>query len=601
MTAPASRPTGFRAACGLALLLAAGPAAAARDKAAPPASPGLPIEEHVLANGMKLVLCPQHVAPTFTGLWLAHAGSVNERPGITGISHLFEHMMFKGTHVIGTRDYAKDVQLIDEQERVRSGMRAEMSKMRLAQRRGEIEDMTRPEARTPHYRELEARFDSLVTEQRANMIKNEFNLVLQRNGGTMINAFTTEDFTCYFETLPANKLELWFWLEADRLRNRVFREFYSERDVVFEERRRGVESTPTGRFEESLNATFWDASPYAWDVIGWPSDLASITKAQADDYYAAYYAPQNLTAMLVGDFDPRAALALAGRYLGSIPAGTTPAPEMITSEIPGVAEKRFDAEAETNPAVQVLWHTPAYVHQDTPALEALAEVLNGPTGRLHRSLVLGSGIATEARAESGPRKYEGRFEVRAECKEGHTPEELERAVHAELEKLQREPVSDAELQQVKNRYLADTYRQMGGGMMLMFRYVQAEGMGSWQDAERIDREFQALTPADLQRVARKYFTKPNRTVAIWTRAGGAGDEDPALAGLPAEAKGMARQMLARIAAATDAGKLQQMLERMDAMGAQAPPEMKPALDLVRAKAQAKIEALTKASGSEGTR
>ena len=178
---------------------------------------------------------------------MAHVGSVNERPGITGISHLFEHMMFKGTHVIGTRDYEKDVRLIEEQERLREEMRAELSKMRLAQRRGEIEDMTKPEARTPRYRELEARFDALVAEQRANMVKNEFNLILQRNGGTMINAFTTEDMTAYFETLPANKLELWFWLEADRLRNRVFREFYSERDVVYEERRRGVESTPTGQ------------------------------------------------------------------------------------------------------------------------------------------------------------------------------------------------------------------------------------------------------------------------------------------------------------------------------------------------------------------
>jgi predicted Zn-dependent peptidase len=305
--------------------------------------------------------------------------------------------------------------------------------------------------------------------------------------------------------------------------------------------------------------------------------------------------------MLIGDFDPREALALAERYLGAIPAGTRPVPEMLTSEIPGVAEKRFYAEAETNPAAQILWHTPAYVHKDTPALEALTEVLNGPTGRLRKALVLGSGIATEARANSGPRKYEGKFEIRAECKEGHAPEELERAVYAELEKLQREPVTEAELQQVKNRYLADTYRQMGGGMMLLFRYVQAEGMGSWRDAERIDREFEALTPADLQRVARRYFTKPNRTVAIWTRAGGAGEEDPALAGLPAEAKGMAKQMLTRIESATDAAKLQQMIERMDAMGAQAPPEMKPALDLVRAKAQAKIEALSKSGGTEGTR
>jgi predicted Zn-dependent peptidase len=599
MTPSSARGALLRAGCALALLLAPAAALAAPAKAKSgeparaPAAPSLPIEEHVLANGMKLLLVPQHIAPTVSGVWIAHVGSVNEKPGITGISHLFEHMMFKGTHVIGTRDYARDVALIDQQEQVQDQIRAELSKMRAAQRRGEIEDMTRPEARTERYRELEAQFDSLVAAQRANMIKNEFELVLQRNGGTMINAFTMEDLTAYFETLPANKLELWFWIESDRLRNRVFREFYSERDVVFEERRRGVESTPTGKFDESLNATFWDASPYSWDVIGWPSDLRNITKAQADEYYETYYAPQNLTVMLIGDFEPRNALGLAERYLGTIPRGTRPVPEMITAEIPSLAEKRFYAEAETNPSVEILWHTVAFVHKDVPALLGLEALLNGPTGRLQKGLVLGDGgMATQARASSDARKYEGRFEISGECKDGHGPEELEKAVYAQLERLQKEPVSAAELQKMKNRYLTDSYRQMGGGFMMLFRYVLAEGRGAWRDADAIDAAVQALTPADVQRVAQRYFTRENRTVAVWTRKAGAGPEDPALAALPAEARGMARQMLTRIDGMTDAAQVQKLLERLDTMGAQVPPEMKPALDVVRARAQAKLATLS---------
>jgi predicted Zn-dependent peptidase len=601
MTPSSARGTVLRAGCALVLLLAWGSAVAApatKSVSAParaPAAPSLPIEEHVLANGMKLLLVPQHLAPTVSGVWIAHVGSANERPGITGISHLFEHMMFKGTHVIGTRDYAKDVALIEQQEQVQDQIRAELSKMRAAQRRGDIDDMTKPENRTPRYKELEATFDSLVAEQRANMIKNEFEQVLQRNGGTMVNAVTMEDMTAYFETLPANKLELWFWIEADRLKNRVFREFYSERDVVFEERRRGVESTPTGKFDESLNATFWDSSPYNWDVIGWPSDLRNITKAQADEYYGTFYAPQNLTAMLIGDFEPGAALALAEKYLGSIPAGTRPVPEMVTAEIPSLAEKRFYAEAETNPSVEILWHTVAFVNKDVPALLGLEALLNGPTGRLQKGLVLGdAGLATQARASSDARKYEGRFEITADCKDGHTPEELEKGIYAQLERLQKEPVSAEELQKMKNRYLTDAYRQMGGGFMLLFRYVLAEGRGTWRDADRIDAAVQALTPADVQRVAQKYFARENRTVAIWTRKAGAGPEDPALAALPPEAKGMAKQMLTRIEGMTDAAQVQKLLERLDMMGAQVPPEMKPALDLVRARAQAKLTTLSNA-------
>ena len=587
---------GAASACvALALAIAAPQAPAAAQAAARPAAAprpaGIKVEEHILSNGMKLLLIPRHLSPTIAGGWVAHVGSVNERPGITGISHLFEHMMFKGSHVIGTRDYDKDVQLIEEQERTQDQMREELSKMRAAERRGELADMTKPEAKTERYRQLEARFDSLVAAQRANMVKNEFDLVLTRNGGTGMNAFTAEDMTFYFESVPANKLELWFWMESDRLKNRVFREFYSERDVVYEERRRSVESTPTGKFEVSFDAVFWDSSPYSWPVIGWPSDVAAITKAQADEYYALYYAPQNLTAILVGDFDPVATLAMAEKYLGSIPAGQRPAPEMITTETHQLAEKRFYGEAETNPAITMRWHTVALIHKDVPALEVLAQALSSNTGRLYRSLVLDKKLATSASASNDNRKYEGLFEIRAEAKEGHSPEELQAAIDAELDRLKSTPIGDEELQSVKNRYLAGAYRQLTSNFSVLIRYGVADGTANWRMADQVDEAVQKVTAADVQKVAQTYFAKENRAVAIWTRKGGAAPEDPALAALPAEAKPMVKQMLSRIDAATDTAQLQQMLTRLDQMGGQAPAEMKPALDLVRSRAEAKIQQL----------
>lgn len=578
-----------------ALAPAAETRAAARPAATPasPARPQLPIEEHVLSNGLKLVLIPQHVAPVVSGAWVAHVGSANERPGITGISHLFEHMMFKGSHAIGTRDFAKDEQLINQQEDIQDRMRAEMSRMRLAQRRGELADIFKPEAKTPRYKALEVQFDSLVAAQRANMVKNEFDLVLQNNGATGINAFTNEDMTVYFESVPANKLELYFWMEADRLKNRVFREFYSERDVVYEERRRSVESTPTGPFEVSFDALFWESTPYHWPVIGWPSDVANITKAQADEYYSLYYAPQNLTSFLVGDFDPKVALALAEKYLGSIPKGARQAPEMITTEVKQLAEKRFYAEAETNPAVWLRWHTTAMIHKDMPVFDVIESLLNGPTGRLQKNLVLGeAGIATSASASNDPRKYEGLFQIDAECKDGHTTDELEKAIGAEIERLQKEPVSAEELQKVKNRYLASSYRQISSNTQLLFRYAVADGRGTWQDADRIDEAAQKVTAADIQRVAQTYFLKENRTVAVWSRKGGGEPEDPALAALPGEAKGMARAMAARIAAANDPAAVRKILDRLEQMGGQLPPDMKPALDYIRAKAQARLTQLS---------
>ncbi len=549
-------------------------------------------EIHTLSNGMKIVLVPRHLAPTVSGGWVAHVGSVNERPGITGISHLFEHMMFKGTHVIGTRNYKKDVELIDKQEQIREQMRAEVSKLRDERRRGEIDDITAPENKTARYKELEKQFDALVAEQRANMVKNEFNNILQNNGGTFINAFTNDDMTVYFETLPANKLELWFWMESDRLKNRVFREFYSERDVVFEERRMRTESTPTGKFRESFESMFWTSSPYHNPTVGWPSDVANITKAQADDYYGLYYAPQNLTAVLVGDFDPKTTLAMAEKYLGSIPAGKRPAPEMITTEVKQLAEKRFYGEAETNPAVTIKYHTVPFVHRDVPTLEVIAALLNSPTGRIQRELVLDQQVATSGNANQDSRKYEGAFDIEAEAKEGKTPEDVEQAIYAQLDRLKKEPVPADELQSVKNRYLTSAYRQLDGNFRVMLRYLVGSGFGDLDGFRHVEEGVQKVEPDDIMRVANAYFTKENRAVAIWTRKAGTEPEDPAIAALPPQAKTMVKQALTRIESTDDPDKLQQMLAQMSQMEGQVPPEMKPAIQYIKGRLEARITTLS---------
>ena len=576
-------------AAGLTLAPALAVAATAGKSAARPAAAA--VEEHLLGNGMRVLLVPRHLSPTVSCGWVAHVGSANERPGITGIAHLFEHMMFKGTHVIGTRDYDLDARLIDAQEAVMEDMRAEISKLRAAYRRGDIEDITKPEAKTPRMKQLEAQFDSLVALQRKNMIKNEFDLVLQKNGASRINAFTNEDMTFYFYTVPANKLELYFWMEADRLKNRVFREFYSERDVVYEERRRSVESTPTGKFDESFNSIFWEASPYSWDTIGWPSDVANITLAQANDFYDRFYSPQNLTAVLVGDFDPKQALALAERYLGSIPRGRNATPEMITMEVPQLAEKRFFGEAETNPSVEIRWHAVPTVHKDVPVFTVLQTVLNGDTGRLKKHLVLGAGPATRASARLDDRKYEGLFAIEAECKDGHTPEESEQAVYAELEKLSKAGIPEDELQAAKNRFLTTTYRQLDGNFFQMLRYGVADARGDWHLADDLSNQVQQVNAADVQRIVKKYFTKENRAVATYTRKAGSEPEDPVLASLPAEAKGMVKQALARVAAASDAAQLQQMMTRMETMSTQVPENMKAGLEYVKTRIQARLDEL----------
>jgi predicted Zn-dependent peptidase len=221
----------------------------------------VPVIEKELSNGMRLLMVQRKDEPNVSGGWVAHVGSSNERPGITGIAHLFEHMMFKGTPTIGTKNFQRDLQIIAEQERIREEMRQEERKMREMYRKGIIDDIFKPENFTPRYRELEKKFNELVKEQREILVKNEFDKIYTSNGGSGMNAFTSEDMTAYFITVPANKLELWMWMESSRLFHPVFREFYAERDVVFEERRMRTESTPLGKFAETFESVFWESHP----------------------------------------------------------------------------------------------------------------------------------------------------------------------------------------------------------------------------------------------------------------------------------------------------------------------------------------------------
>jgi predicted Zn-dependent peptidase len=582
------RPTMMHVARGAAAalaLVAALPAGAAEK-------PQITVEEHTLGNGMKWLLYEQHDSPTIAAGWTARVGSVNEREGITGISHFFEHMMFKGTKTIGTTNIDEDLRLIDEQEKIREAMRAEMEVMRDKLRRGEIDDLQKPENWTERYRELDKQFDALVQKQRETIVKDQLEQIYTKNGGEFLNAFTTEDQTSYFVRIPKNRLELWAWLESDRLLNPVFREFYSERDVVFEERRLRTESTPLGKYDEEFNALFWEASPYKWPVVGWASDIPMYTLAQAKQYFATYYAPNNITGALAGDFKPAEVMPLLERYFGRIPRGTVEPPPVVTLEPRQLGEKRFSAEAETSPTVRIWWKAVPFLHKDMPPLDLLSDVLSGRTGRLYKGLVLGRQVANASFAVIDPRKYAGIFMVETTVKDGEDPAAAEAAVYEEIEKLQKEPVPAEELQKVKNAYKANSYRRLSSPLGILLQLVSYDALGDWRYINTSPERADAVTAADLQRVAGEYLTKENRTVATFVRKEGAPPEDPEVAKLPPQAQAMVRQATKQIEGETDAGKLQEMVGQMQQMAAQVPAEMKPAFDLILKRAGEKLQALS---------
>jgi predicted Zn-dependent peptidase len=576
----------------LTLLALAMPPAWAETKAE------VPVEEFTLDNGMKFLLVQRPELATVSAGWVARVGSVNERPGITGMSHLFEHMMFKGTHVIGTTDIERDLQILDEQEALQTRIREIYREQRKRWRRGEIDDPFASENRTEELIALEKKFDELIAEQREIMIKDEFDQIYTEAGASGMNAGTSEDFTIYFITVPANKLELWFWMESDRLLNPVFREFYAERDVVHEERRLRTESTPTGKFREQFNAMFWESHPYSWPVVGWPSDLRVISKQQADDYYATFYAPNNLTAALVGNFDVDEVKALAERYYGRLPSNETSAPDVPTLEMEQLAEKRMTAECDCQPQIDVQYHTVAFMHVDSYALDVLAELMNGRTGRLYKSLVLDQEIASNASAGQSSDKYAGSFSFSAETKGEATPQQLEDGWYAELHKIIDEEIPAQELQKVKNQIQANAFRQLESPFWLLLQLLFYDNGGDWKYINEWSAKTLAVTGDDVKRVAKQYLTKENRAVGHYSRKEGAAAEDfpPELAELPGDQQQMVKQQLRQLRQIQDPGQLQQILAQIEQQKGAAPPQFVKGIEIMEKWIRERIEELSAQGG-----
>lgn len=557
------------------------------------------VQEVFLDNGMKLLMVERHESPTVTAGWTAHVGSVNEDIGVTGIAHLFEHMMFKGSRTLGTSDYEKEAEIIESLDQIRLQMDVEYAEMREAKRRGEVTgSIYLPENQTERLAELREEMKALQAQQKEFIVKDEFDQIYTEAGASGMNAGTMQDATIYFITVPANKLELWFWMESERLLNPVFREFYSERDVVREERRMRVESNPTAKYEEQFDFMFWGSLPYHHPVVGWPSDVESIGRASANEFFATYYAPNNITAALVGDFSSEEALALAKKYFGRIPRGETAPPPVVTEEIEQLAERRMTARADTNPSVQIRWHTVPFAHRDFYALDVMDSLLNDRTGRLYKSLVESKQLATgEPYSSFNPLKYGGSLEIGAELADGVDHQMVEEALLAEIELLKDEPVPERELQKVKNQSLADSYRRLQSNFFLLLQLLLYDVWDDWQFLNDSPAKIQAVTAEDVQRVANAYLTDTDRNTLWYYRTEGT-DEDPDLAALSGQAKAMAKQALAQINQIDDPAELEQGLAQMKAMKGQAPPEFQPAIDLMIKKATERLEMLQAAAGEE---
>lgn len=480
------------------------PAADAVAAASPTPGELLPVRRVVLDNGMRVLLLPRPGAPTISFVMQFGIGGMHEEPGSTGIAHLLEHMLFKGTESIGTTDV--------EAERALFRVMDERNDSLLAARaRG---DDTRAEALAREIADLE-------DEARAFVIPNEYDRILTRAGAQGLNATTGAESTHYFVELPANRAELYFALEADRMANPVFREFYAERDVVTEERRMRIDTSPGGLlYEAHLRAAF-RVHPYGQPVVGTMDDLRSLTRAGVSSYYGRFYGPDNAVLSVVGHFDVDEFEAWARRYFGPIPPGE-PAPVVDAVEPPQRSERRVEVTWDAEPLLRIGWHVPSVTHPDAPALAVLSSVLTGGrTSRLHRRLVTVERAATSVFTSMGPGvKYPRLFQLDATPIFPGTPADLEQVVYEEIERIAREGPTEEEVERVRNQIAAAAVRRVGSNLGLAFQLAESEALfADWRETFRSNGQLRSVTTDDVRRVAAEYLVASNRTVATLSRAG----------------------------------------------------------------------------------
>jgi predicted Zn-dependent peptidase len=495
------------AASALALAALSATATALRAQRPDERSPGerLPVVTHVLPNGMTFLFLRREGAPTVSFVTQFRAGAVDEWTGVSGMAHLFEHMLFKGTPTLGGKDSVSERQIFPRVDAVADSFTAEF-------RKGDGAD-------TALLSRLRDRLRQLEDSARRFVVSNELDRVLTENGAIRLNATTFNDGTTYFFSLPANRAELWFVLEADRIRNPMLREFYSERDVVMEERRLRVETQPGGLLREEFLEAAFRAHPYGRPVVGLASEVQTLSRNAAQDYFRRFYGPNNAVVAIVGDIDTTAMIHLADRYFGNIPAGEPHKP-VVTQEPPQRGERRIEVEYDANPIVMIGYHVPDAASPDAPALAVLSSILTGGrTSRLVQRLVVQNQIAANIGSGSQPgSRYPRLFTFSGMPIAPHTTQEIETAVYEELERIQKEPPGDYEMQRVRNQVEAQSYGRLDNAFFVALQLASSEALWrDWRRTFRDDAAIRRVTPEAVQRVARTYFSKSNRTVATLVR------------------------------------------------------------------------------------
>jgi predicted Zn-dependent peptidase len=465
------------------------------------------VKEHRLANGMLWLVVERPQAPVFTGFIRVRVGGSDEEPGATGLAHLFEHMAFKGTPMLGTTDFEAEKKLLAEIARAGDAVA-------MLQRSGR--------GASPEAVALKAKLSQLTKAHADLTDENALAQLYSLNGAVGLNATTDKDTTSYFVSLPKNRLQLWLTVEAQRLAAPVLRDFYTERDVVQEERRMSIESNPGGAIFEELNQIAFVSSPYRWPTVGYTEDLQAMSLSKAQQFRDRYYAPGNAVGCIVGDVKFEELKPMLEQTFGAIPARPAP-PEPVFAEPPSRAQRRSTVFFDAGPRVYLAFRKPPPPAHDDYVFDVLDVLLGeGRTGRLHKRLVLKDRLVQGVGVFGAPgSRLPNLFVIAAIPLKGVKDEDVEKAIWDELNRLKTEKIGDAELQKVRNRVTADHARALDSNSGLASALTADQVViGDWRYSADHPAKINQIEPYEIMATAAKYFLPENSVVVTLQRPAG---------------------------------------------------------------------------------
>ncbi len=465
------------------------------------------VHKITLKNGMRILVVERPASQTVSFAMYVRTGGVDDEMGKSGLAHMFEHMLFKGTKTIGTKDYKAEAPLLDEIDVAEAAFQAEQDK-------GDKADPAK-------LKTAAEKLAALTEKHEALLVPEEYWQIYERAGGQDLNASTGYDYTNFTVSLPLNYTKLWFTMEADRLRNPVLREFYKERSVVMEERRLRIDTSPEGKLDEAFLAAAFMAHPYGRPIVGWESDISHITRPDALDFVKRHDDISRLVVWIVGGVKASDVEALCKTYFEPIPSQVSTDNSRIPVEPPQEGLRRVEVEFDAEPELILGYHRPNMTHPDNAAFSALEDILSsGRTSRLNLNVVEKKKIAVSAWASASfpGERDPNLFALGATPRAPHTAADAEKALLDEIKLLQDKGPTPEELQKVKNNLEASLIRGLASnsGLAGQLGYFEAVA-GDWNYVIDFLQKVRALTVGDVQRVAKTYLTSSNLTVATLGR------------------------------------------------------------------------------------